>query len=155
MTETIKGARWKSVLLLVLSLAFVALGVWLPYDGKTETMMWKWVIIVFFGLGVPLTIYQLFNPASLTLDARGFTYVGLFNRRFTVAWDDVEAFKLWRAPRGPKMLVWDYRPGRGPKSALAGISRSLGADAGLPGGLTDSPARLIEKMSQRLAASRG
>ncbi|MDQ0463737.1 hypothetical protein QO010_001508 [Caulobacter ginsengisoli] len=154
MTETIKGARWKSVLLLIGCLAFVALGVWLPYDGQTETVVWKWVIILFFGLGVPLAVYQLFHPASLTLDARGFTYVGVFNRQMVVAWDDVEAFKLFKPPRGPKMLVWNYRPGRGPRSALSGISRALGADAGLPGGLADSPARLLEKMSQRLAASR-
>ena len=154
MTETIKGARWKSVLLLIGSLAFVALGVWLPDDGQSETMLWKWVIIVFFGLGVLLTIYQLFHPATLTLDARGFTYIGLFNRRMTVAWDDVEAFKLWKPPRGLKMLAWDYRPGRGPRSALSGFSRALGADAGLPGGLADSPARLLEKMTQRLQASR-
>lgn len=154
MTETIRGSRAKALLLLVVSVALFATCLWVPGDESAKLTLAKWAGIGLFGLGMPVAAYQLFSPPTLTLDEQGFTYVGLPGRRIRVLWADVEAFKLWQGPRGPKMLAWDYRPGRRPKSIMGDLSSSFGADGGLPNGLTLSPARLLEKMTARLEASR-
>ena len=51
----IKNARWKHVLLLIGCLAFVIAGVWIVLIGKP----FGWVAIIFFGTGIPVSIWQL------------------------------------------------------------------------------------------------
>lgn len=154
MTETIRGDRAKALLLLIGCIVLFAMCLWVPGDESARLTLAKWAGTGLFGLGIPVAAYQLYAPPTLTLDDKGFTYVGIFGRRLRVAWEDVEGFKLWQGPRGPKMLAWNYKSGRRPNSIMGDLSSSLGADGGLPNGLALAPARLLEKMIARLEASR-
>ena len=57
-------SRKKAVGLLILASVFVAVGVVMVADG----IAFGWVAIAFFGLGVPLSVWQLVAPGSLTID---------------------------------------------------------------------------------------
>jgi hypothetical protein len=60
-----------------------------------------------------------------------------------VAWADIERFFVYRAPRGGKLIGYNYLPGRAPPSPLRGIARAFGADGGLPRNWTLSPEALV------------
>lgn len=86
--------KWLKVL--AASAGFVALGsamIWWPenFDSKTPPVI-AWVMVAFFGLGLPISIIQLLpGAADLTLDAEGFIMRNLF-RRSSCRWSDVSAF---------------------------------------------------------------
>lgn len=154
MSETvIKGSRAKVLLLLVACLLFTAAGVWMLRDPDIDRTM-AWLCIVLFGLGIPLALFMLVRPGSLTLRADGFTVRTLW-KSFDVAWDDVEAFHAWQNPYARQRLVaWSYRPGHAPAGALAGVSARLGAEGAMPGMMSLSTDKLVTLMNQRLEASR-
>lgn len=56
-TVIIKGARWKTLLLLVVSWAFVAAGILIITTGKEPLI--GWVSVLFFGAGSSVFIWQL------------------------------------------------------------------------------------------------
>ena len=103
-------SRKKAVGLFVIASVFVAIGVVMVADG----VVFGWVAIVFFGLGVPLSIWQLVAPGSLTIDettleVRHYWWV----RRYRLA--ECDEFRRWDA--GAELVVFDYhgepRPGSG------------------------------------------
>ncbi|MCU0348142.1 MAG: hypothetical protein MUC59_14470, partial [Saprospiraceae bacterium] len=54
---------WKAIKLIVMSLPFVAMGIWVHFDDdnpKSEEF-WGWFGIVFFGLGIILGFFHLFD----------------------------------------------------------------------------------------------
>lgn len=155
MDRTVYGSRGKLAILLLVSLMFVAMGVLMatrPDQSMSRTLI-GWGAIGFFGLGALVSVYQLVRPGRLDLTATGFSYTGLFGKKFTVAWADVEAFHVWQNPAAAQRLVaWSYVEGRAPRAAA--ISRSLGAEGSIPGVWTMSTEDLVNLMQDRLEASR-
>lgn len=88
--ETLRPRRSTAVWLLLGSLAFVAIGIWM---GSEE----GWIghaIAAFFGLCAAVAAVQLLPGASsLRIDRDGFTCRSLF-RSWSVRWDEVEAAAL-------------------------------------------------------------
>lgn len=82
----IKNSRWKYVLLLIGSLGFVASGIWMVIEGK----QFGWFAILFFGSGIPLSIWQIADSRPrLIIDEHG-----VLDRTLGVGlipWSDIEA----------------------------------------------------------------
>lgn len=84
---------WKALLLLAACLLFVALGIWLLRDPEIERF-WAWCCIGFFGLGIPVSLFNLFDRRpQIILDE-----VGVFDRttfKNVIPWDVIrDAYML-------------------------------------------------------------
>jgi hypothetical protein len=61
-TLVISNSRWRYVLLLLVSVAFVATGVFLVKMADTTFEAWAgWPCIIFFGAAIPLFIWQIID----------------------------------------------------------------------------------------------
>jgi len=58
--KTLYPKKWKSMLFLLLTLAFTVAGVWIILDGEKM----GWFVSIFFGLGVLVFLINLFPQAS-------------------------------------------------------------------------------------------
>jgi hypothetical protein len=103
---TFRASRSKAVLLLLGSLAFVAIG----YFLRAEKPFIAWACMIFFGLGIPLSLFMMFSPNSiyLRLDQEGFE-MGSFAKKTRIKWTDVAGFEL-ASIRGAKMIAIIYAP---------------------------------------------
>jgi hypothetical protein len=124
MPRTYRVSRKKAVGLLVLTSVFVVTGFALVAGGSP----FGWVAIAFFGLGVPLSVWQLIAPGSLTIDkttieVRHYWWV----RRYQLA--ECGEFRTWDA--GHELVVFDYHGEPRPRSARWG-KRHLGFTDSLP-----------------------
>jgi hypothetical protein len=87
---TYPASRRKMLMLLGISLLFVAIGIWMLQDP--ENTLIAGLITGFFGLGALTALVNMHPRASyLTLSERGFEFSSLFRRHF-VAWSDVAEF---------------------------------------------------------------
>jgi hypothetical protein len=103
----IPQSKTKLVLLLLLSLAFVALGLWVIHNvSSTEDLdnwhRWKGLIagflsIIFFGGCSLIFLFMLFNNnPGLIVDDKGITInPGIFSNRF-ISWNQIEKFSVQR-----------------------------------------------------------
>lgn len=82
----IKNSRWKHILLLIASIAFVVTGIVMIVRGKS----FGWVAVLFFGSGIPIFIWQIIDSRPrLVIDERG-----VIDRTLGVGrinWDDIDA----------------------------------------------------------------
>ena len=162
MSETaFSVSRWKMTLYLAGSLAFVAIALFFlqhpsemrhPNEGA-----WKmWLCLVFFSPCALVFAWLLIRPPRLLLDRQGFTLVGgLIRSPKTIPWRDVEAFFVYRLPRGGKMIGYNYRPGVREVTALARVGRAFGADGALPKGWTLSPEKMVDELNAYRAWASG
>ena len=120
----IRQARWKALLLVVGSLAFLAVGIAMQADaavrGKAQ------LIQGFFGLGLLVGLAQLVSPGRLVLEPTGLTQTVLWRTR-RWAWTDVSGFREWRYRR-TRLITFDdanAKPGM-----LQAANAALGAGTG-------------------------
>jgi len=140
-----KRAKW--ILMILGSLAFVAIGVFIM-DGDDGFM--RWLVVGFFGLAAVVGIVNLLPTASfLKLDQTGFTFSSLF-RKHSVAWKDVLGFGIMSVARN-KMVTFET----GKSGGMAHLNRTIGgADSALPDTYGMKPDELIELMERyRMAAA--
>jgi hypothetical protein len=142
----IAGSRVKPAAFLALCLAFVAIGLLMLRD-PSEAAYKGWACTLVFGFGALVFAVRVVRPGAIRLDAEGFTYDDLFGRPHRTVWGDVEIFFLLRLPRGGRMIAYNFRLGRAPASRLMGVSRALGADAGIPGMWSLSKARMVDLLN--------
>jgi len=100
-----KASLKKALLILVVSIAFVVLGVWLigekPFLG--------WLSVGFFGLGIPASLFMMLpNTTYLKLDREGFEVVAM-SRRSRIKWTEVDAFHMGKI-HGNKMIAIAFSP---------------------------------------------
>lgn len=110
-------SRKQTLLLLVGSLCFVSLGVWIsaqhPFVG--------WGCVVFFGLGAITSLLTLLpGTMQLKLDADGFERVAFFQRR-RIKWNEVARFEI-RALRDKKIITIILREDDGQPADRAAAS---------------------------------
>jgi hypothetical protein len=78
--------------LLLISVAFVAGGMWMIREGEKM----GWLCMGFFGLGIPVFLLQLFPKASfLTVNEEGIEFCALF-RSHRLRWSDMSEFGVCR-----------------------------------------------------------
>jgi len=140
----ITGSRAKTAIYLAISIVFVAVGVLMVgHPSGAKDLIYSWLSIVFFGLGVVVFGWLLVRPQVLQLDSEGFSLGGgLVRTPRKTRWRDVQAFFVFRLPRGGKMIGFNYEPGRRP--SLASVSRRFGADGGLPKSWPKSPEAMAD-----------
>jgi hypothetical protein len=132
---TYRASRKKALFLLLASLAFVAIG----YLMRAEQPFIAWAAMIFFGLGIALSLVMLFSPSAmyLRLDPDGFE-MGSFIKKTRIKWTDVAGFEL-AAIRGAKMIEIVYAPhyqgqqmGRAVASHLADMEGAIANNYEVP-----------------------
>lgn len=147
-TRILRPAIFKTVLHLLGSLAFVAIG----FYTLEEDPLISWMGILFFGLGVVVFSIQLFTNASyLKLTEEGFEVRNLYRREFT-KWNEIASINVGYVGQA-KMVVFDYtdahqKQERGKKIArfLAGHEGALPNNYGIK---TEELAALMRKWKMR------
>lgn len=124
------ASRTKAVLLLLGSIAFVAIGWWM----KEQKPLIGWLCVLFFSLGVPAALV-MFLPGVmyLRLDHDGFEMSSI-GRKNKIRWQDVESFKI-ASIRGAKMIAINYRPSFTDQKMARAVA---GALAGMEGAIPNS-----------------
>lgn len=120
--------RQKLLLLLAMSLAFVAAGVMMIRDERPM----GWFSAGFFGLCSLVFLIQLHPRASfLKLERNGFTFCALF-RSHTVRWEDVREFDVTQVVLN-RMVGWNFVHGYRPAEKTRALSHSMsGYESALP-----------------------
>jgi hypothetical protein len=113
--RVLRPGRVKSLLMLGVSLTFVAVGLlgllWPRADGAAEEEeRWAmWACVVFFGLGVIVCVLQFLPRSSfLRLGPEGFTIRALYRER-TYRWEDVDTFGVTQVSFN-KMVGFNFAP---------------------------------------------
>ena len=149
---TYTASRKKMLMLLGISLVFVAIGVWLYRDPEERLM--AGLGIGFFGLCGLVGLVSLHPRAAyLTLSERGFEFCSLFRKHF-IAWSDVQEF-VPISMSGNAMVGFYYVPGKtAPK--MRHVSNFIaGIEAALPdtyGHKNVELAQLLNELRRRYAA---
>ncbi|MDE2405603.1 MAG: hypothetical protein KGM17_13125 [Sphingomonadales bacterium] len=124
-------SRWRTALLVAVSLGFVALGVWMagllgpvPVSRRAGPMMtqfWGWASILFFGLCAAVgTKLWWANAERLRINALGIRWTGWCAQ--TIPWNEIIDVTEWRY-RGSKSIILHLRnPSLYPGTGLAGLA---------------------------------
>ena len=121
---------WKAVKLLLGCGAFVALGVWLLGQPDTPSLV-AWLSIGFFGLGIPIALFQLLDRRPQLI----INEIGIFDRlahRDFINWEIIQEAYLAEVNRQPFIcLVVDeaFEPSRSKgrfKRSMARLNKELG-----------------------------
>ena len=150
---TYPASRRKMLMLLVVSLAFVAIGI-VMLRNPAERLM-AGLCTGFFGLGAVVALINMHPRAScLTLSEQGFEFSSLFRRHF-VAWSDVTDFVPIRM-NGNAMVGFFYGASRKNAPALRHVSSFIaGIEAALPdtyGHSNIELAKLLNELRARYGA---
>jgi hypothetical protein len=131
----IRSSRGNSALMLLIAAVFVAIGAFMLRDPKENAVI-SYLIMIFFGAGIPIFGWRLIRPDALTLAPDGIRWRSVF-RTAQWTWDDLQNFRAY-APTGKtisKHLGFDFTdsyharrggPYRATK-AITGVEGSLGA----------------------------
>jgi len=139
-----KASRKKAVLLLLCSICFVAIGVWMA----KETPLIGWACAVFFSLGVPASmIMMLSSSMNLRLDSEGFE-MGSLRKASKTFWKDVESFHIGSI-RGARMIVITYHSEYAEKRRTRAVADAL---SGMEGAIPDSYNASLEEVARTLNA---
>ncbi len=124
------ASRSKAVLLLLGSIAFVAMGWWM----KEQKPIIGWLCVAFFGLGIPASII-MFMPGVmyLRLDKSGFEMSSI-GRKNKIKWRDVQSFRI-DSVRGTKMIAINYSPRFAEQRASRAVAVAL---SGMEGAIPNS-----------------
>ncbi|MBT1688450.1 STM3941 family protein [Dawidia soli] len=115
---------WKALLLLVVCLLFVAIGIWMLNDPEADRF-WAWCCIGFFGLGVPLSLFNMFDRRPQII----LNEVGVFDRtafKQVIPWDVIrDAYLLNINQTRFICLIVDkqYEPSRKKGRFMRGFTR--------------------------------
>ena len=147
-TEAVlRPSKKKFALLLIVGLAFVAMGVFILRSGDLFLGL---SCTVLFGLGAAIFAVQLRPGASyLKLTPEGFEVCSLYRVARLVRWSEVStAFRVVRLPpQGHRMVVYDSTVST--KQGLRNINRGLvGASDGLPDTYGLKPQALADLMNE-------
>jgi hypothetical protein len=99
-TLVLRQDRYKIALTIMMSVAFVAIGVWMASGSVSSSRYSPELLrgigvfsVVFFGWAGLVSVRALLDPAELILSAQGFEVRG-WRARPLIPWSDVEEFSL-------------------------------------------------------------
>ncbi len=138
------ASRIKALLLFIGCLVFVALGWWI----STPKPIIGWSCVVFFGLGIPVSILMMLpNRVYLRVSKHGFEMASPFNKKL-VRWSDVERFYIV-AVRGTKLIAIVYKPGYAEQQVLRKLSSSVaGMEGAIPNCYTASREEILSALNE-------
>ncbi len=84
-------SRWRAIKLLLLSVPFVVIGIWMimESDSSSFEIMMGWISVGFFGLGIPISIFHFFDTRPQII----INEIGIFDRttnQDTINWEIIE-----------------------------------------------------------------
>jgi hypothetical protein len=145
METEIVSSRRKTVLLLLLSLGFVAISVFLPCPPD-PILFWGGI---FFSICALVFVGLLIRPQKLVIDQNGFTLAGgLVWSPKKIEWRDVDKFFVVSVRRGVSMIGFNYadtyveRP-RG----TAFSQRIAGCDGSIPGVWSGPKTAVVDRLN--------
>ena len=149
-TRIFVSSRKRMAMLLFVSLAFVALALFLPPDGQPDD--WRVYGEGFFGLCAIVFVCLLVRPQTLTVDGEGFILSGgltLPSRIKKIPWRDVQEFFVYQTGRGNKLIGINFKPGASEHTGYARFSqKAFGADGGLPGYWSDGCESVVQELNE-------
>jgi hypothetical protein len=129
-----RSSPWRLRLLALLSLGFVAIGVWMvSLGGGAKETIFGWLGILFFGPGAFVIARRSFDSGLvLRVDASG-----IWSKNWsdaTIPWDAVADVHFWTMQRqrmiGLELVEPQIYPAKGLVGRLSGANRALtGVDA--------------------------
>jgi len=151
-------AKW--LLILLASITFVAVGLLMVRSGGPmpeapigDARFWGWFAIVFFGLGIPLSLAFLVSPHfRLLLSPRGFTFGTLVGTR-SFGWADVHSFRAevvyqrWPFPPA-KQVRFSYAAHGSGNASVSGWRQLLAPASG--GRLLDTYGMTAEQLAAKM-----
>ena len=146
--KVIQGSRGKVFFYIAISLVF-SIGSLTLFQGDHSVGAWKlWLGGLFFGLGSIVFTILLIRPQRLVLDRTGFSLEGgLAMSLKKVAWSDIDAFFVWRLPRGGDSVGYRYRPDAKNVPKMVNVNRAFGADGALPRAWPMGPNALVAELN--------
>jgi hypothetical protein len=136
------ASKKKAALLLAGSICFVLLGYW----GRNESPIVGWACMLFFGLGIPVSLFMAFsNRIYLLLDSQGFEMASPI-KTVRIGWQDVAGFDLVSVS-GAKMIAIHYREGYEKQRLLRGAARAV---SGVEGAIGNSYAASLPEILRAL-----
>jgi hypothetical protein len=146
MMETeIVSSRRKTVLLLLFSLGFVAISMFLP--GPPDSgLLWSGV---FFSVCSTVFIGLLIRPQRLVIDKSGFTLAGgLIRSPRKVEWQDLEGFFVVHVAHGAKLIGFNYSNNAvGRRRGTEFSRRVAGCDGAIPGVWPGGEAAVVDQLN--------
>lgn len=118
-----RNSRWRILLIILGSLAFVVAGVWIagvagpaPKPGKEWV---GWLSIIFFGAGAAVVGSQLFNDdIQIRISDSGIYYRKWSEQ--TIPWGEISAVSVWTFRRQKFPILHLVQPNRYPSRTLSG-----------------------------------
>ena len=87
----LKASRFKPILMLLACGMFVAGGYFLSWEPDERWI--GWATMGFFGIGIPVFLFQILKPGELRFSATGFEQT-LMGRKISYRWDEVSEFTI-------------------------------------------------------------
>ena len=139
---TFVASRKKAVLILIASIAFVWLGLWLLPGAPVL----GWVTVGFFSLGVPASLFSMLPSRTyLRLDEEGFE-MGSFVMKQKYKWTDVAYFHLGSVS-GARMIAIVFQPDYKPLRLVRRVVGTLsGVEAAIPNQYNASLEQVLEAL---------
>jgi len=98
-------SKKKSILLLIASLIFVAIGIWVPTENGKE-VLYKYLLIILFGFGTIVALLRIFRPkAELVLDSKGIILNPKHSEASLIAWEEIIEIKKRKQFRQATMIT--------------------------------------------------
>lgn len=140
------ASRTKALLLLIGSIAFVAMSWWV----KEEEPLIGWLGVVLFGLGIPAALIMLLpGVVYLRLDPDGIE-ICTIGGKHKIRWQDVESFEIVYT-RYTKMIAINYRASFTELKVARAVARALsGMEGAIPNIYNVSLAELERVLNQWL-----
>jgi len=139
----IPGSRKKALWVLLAALALIAVGVCLILIGE----FWGWVMVGFFSLAIPISIWSIASNHCLRLDSNGVEVRSPWKPTL-IRWTDVDGFYV-ATMHGNKMIGIAYASSYKGLAAGRKVAAFLsGMEGALPNHYQASPEEICETLNR-------
>jgi len=123
----IRSSRMTAALMLLIDVGFVAIGVMMARDPE-ESAIIAYLIAGFFALGIPIFVWRVIRPDTMTLTKDGITWQGMFKTDHW-PWTEVQDFRAYKPASRTiaKHVGFDFTDGNDPATTKwMGVGGSFG-----------------------------
>jgi hypothetical protein len=148
----IQSSRTTAALLLLVSAGFVAIGALMLKDPKQSAAI-AYLVMGFFGLGIPLFAWRFIRPDTIRLAPDGITWRSIF-RSGHWKWEDVRGFRPYKpsAKSISKHVGFDFAANYQAQAQARQAAKALtGVEGSLGGGWEMSAADLADLLNRAQA----
>jgi len=158
--RVIFSSRRKSLGILLASIAFVIVGLWMvrvaasPQGNGSFFYVLGSITTLFFGLGIGVALLQLLVPNQLCLSSDNLTIKLVFHRPLALAWRDIATFFVLSAHGAGRLVAYRFIDALRPTDEF-GQTPLTSYDATLPPGWRMEPKALADLLEEYRRAAHG